>query len=269
MTQHFVLTGMDLKPLELWCAYPDDLLADGIAEACAALLTEDERARVARFKFDRHQRESLTTRALVRTALSSHRPVPPGAWRFTLNAHGKPGVEPDCGLQFNLSNSVGLVVCLLAEGAEVGVDVESSERAEDILKLAPRVFSASEQAQLHDLDDAGKLDHALSLWTLKESYIKARGMGLALPLDKFSFLFGGAAGVQLEIDPSLEDAPARWRFGLLDRAGHRIAMMVEAVMVEAVTVDRKAFPQLEIYEPRPVLSPPNRVNASGAQWFPH
>jgi 4'-phosphopantetheinyl transferase len=143
------------------------------------------------------------------------------------------------------------------------VDVESCERAEEILKLAPRVFSAKEQAQLHDLDEAEKPDRALSLWTLKESYIKARGMGLALPLDKFSFLFGGTAEVRLEIDPSLEDEPARWHFGLLDLAGHRISMMVEAVMV-----DRKVFPQLEIYEARPLLSLPKQVNASGAQWFP-
>ncbi len=250
---------MDSKTLQLWCAYPDDLLADGVAEECAALLTEDERVRVARFKFDRHQRESLTTRALLRTALSSRRPVPPEAWRFAVNAHGKPAVEPDCGLQFNLSNSVGLVVCLIAEGADVGVDVESRERAGEILKLAPRVFSAEEQAQLRDLDDAEKLDRALSLWTLKESYIKARGMGLALPLDKFSFVFGGDEGVQIEIDSSLEDDPVRWRFGLLDHAGHRIAMMVE----QSLSID------LEIYEARPVLSSPKRVNVSGVRWFPH
>ncbi len=184
--------------------------------------------------------------------------LPPHGAHFALNAHGKPAVEPDCGLQFNLSNSVGLVVCLIAEGAEVGVDVESRERADEILKLAPRVFSSNEQTQLHDLDEAEKLDRALSLWTLKESYIKARGMGLAIPLDKFSFVFGRAEEVTLEIDPSLKDDPARWRFGLLDRAGHRIAMMIETL----------ASPGLEIYEIRPLLSPPKRVGESGVQWLP-
>lgn len=249
---------MENKRLNLWRAYPDDLQADGVAEACVALLTEDECARLARFKFERHKREWLATRALVRCSLSSYRPVSPQDWQFTLNAHGKPAIEPDCGLQFNLSNSLGLVVCLIAEGAEVGVDVESRERAVEILKLAPRVFSPLELAQLNNLDDTEKQDRALSLWTLKESYIKARGMGLALPLDKFSFLFGGAAGVRLEIDPSLEDTPARWRFGLLDHAGHRIAMMVE----------RSAGRELDLNEARPVLSHPNKVDASGAQWFP-
>ena len=200
----------------------------------------------------------MTTRALLRTALSHYRPVAPQAWRFKLNGHGKPALEPECGLHFNLSNSVGLVVCLVADGAEVGVDVEALERASQILKLAPEVFSDAEQAQLENLSEAGKLERALSLWTLKESYIKARGMGLALPLDKFSFLFGGAEGVRLEIDPSLGDAPERWGFCQLDYAGHRIAAMVE----------RKAAGALEMWEARPVLAAPVRVSAGNVRWFP-
>ena len=252
---------MDRKSLSLWYAYPDDLLTEGVAEACAALLTEEELARVAKFRFERHARESLATRALVRTALSRYRPVLPREWRFTSNPQGKPSVEPDCGLRFNLSNSLGLVVCLIAEGADVGVDVEPGERAGEILKLAPRVFSEPEQAQLETLqghEKLDKLDRALSLWTLKEAYIKARGLGLRLPLDKFSFLFGGAEGVRLEIDPSLEDEAERWRFCLLDRAGHRIAAMVE----------RSAAGELEVWEARPVLATPKNVNTEGVRWFP-
>jgi 4'-phosphopantetheinyl transferase len=153
---------------------------------------------------------------------------------------------------------LGLVVCLVAEGAEVGVDVEPFERAEQILKLAPKVFSAAEQAQLENLEDAAKLDRALSLWTLKEAYIKARGMGLALPLEGFSFLFGGEKRIRLEIDSSLGDEGARWRFCQLDRAGHRIAAMVE----------RKAAWDLEVLEARPVTSPPVRVNLGAVTWHP-
>jgi 4'-phosphopantetheinyl transferase len=262
MTPHFGYTGMDKKPLYLWCAYPDDLLIAGVAEASVALLSEEERARVQRFRFERHQRESLATRALVRTALSYVNPLPPQSWQFKLNAHGKPAIElatsPDRGLHFNLSNSLGLVVCLVAEGAEVGVDVEPFERADQILKLAPEVFSAAEQAQLEALHGAEKLDRALSLWTLKESYIKARGMGLSLALDKFSFLFGGAEGVRLEIDASLSDTAQRWRFCLFDHAGHRIAAMVECA----------GAGELELLEARPIVAPPIRVSKGNMQWFP-
>jgi 4'-phosphopantetheinyl transferase len=250
---------MNKRSLYLWCAHPDDLSAEGVARACAALLSPEELARWQKFRFDWHRRESLTTRALARTALSHYHPIPPEAWHFKANAYGKPVAEPDCGLRFNLSNSDGLVVCLIAERAEVGVDVEPCKRAGEILNLAPEVFSAAEQAQLEALRDDEKPNRALSLWTLKEAYIKARGFGLSFPLRKFSFLFGDREGIRLEVEPGVDDEPGRWRFCLLDHAGHRIAMMVEG------TPER----ELQLWEARPVLAPPVLVSAGGEPWFPH
>jgi len=250
-----------MKSLDLWCAYPDDLLAEEVAEACAAVVSEEELARCRRFRFDNNRREALTTRALSRIALSHYYPLPPQAWRFTANAQGKPAIDPvidpDCKMKFNLSNSPELVVCLISDGAEVGVDVESFARAGRILELAPEVLSALERAGLDRLPEiasrpgADRPGRALSLWTLKEAYIKARGQGLALPLDKISFLFGGDEGVRLELDPELEDDSARWQFCLLDHAGHRIAAMTE----------RRAADELEMWEVRGVLGPPARVTS--------
>ena len=236
------MPGGELKPgaAHLWCARPDDLLAQERALHCAALLAEDERAHWQSFRFERRRREYLATRALVRSALSRYRPARPADWRFARNAYGKPRTAPACGLAFNLSNSPRLVVCLVAREAAVGVDTEPFERAAEIAELAPEVFSPLELAEFKLLDGRARLERALSLWTLKESYIKARGMGLALPLDRFSFLFGGGASARLEIDPSLGDDPRRWQFGLLDHAGHRIAYMIEG---------RKA-PELKLHEIR-------------------
>src|SRR5579863_3022066 len=143
---------MDVKPLNLWLAYSDDLLDKSVADACKALLSDEELARAARFKFDRSRRESIATRALARTALSQAHPLPPQEWRYVLNTHGKPSVAPGlasgAGIRFNMSNAPGLVVFLVADGAEVGVDVEPLSRAEQIMKVAPEVFSATELAQL-------------------------------------------------------------------------------------------------------------------------
>jgi 4'-phosphopantetheinyl transferase len=249
---------MDKKPLSLWCAYPDDLLIEENAEACAALLSQDERARWQGFRFERHAREYLATHSLARTALSRYHPLAPQAWRFPVNAHGKPAADPECGLRFNLSNSLGLVVCLIAHGVEVGVDVEPFDHAEKILELAPEVFSPEELTQLSDLRGDEQLQRALSLWTLKEAYIKARGMGLALPLKKFAFLFGGGEEMQLELAPSLNDEAARWQFCLLEHRGHRIALMTE----------RTAGQELEIWEQRPSQGEPVRLPGAAETWFP-
>jgi len=253
-----VLTDMDKKPLHLWYAYPKDL-NEAVAQACAPLLSEDERAQWQTFRFDRHRREYLTTRALVRTALSHYHPLAPQSWRFQTNPYGKPTIDPDCGLRFNLSNSPDLVVCLIAQGAEVGVDAEPIERAEKVAELAPEVLSPLELVQLEALRGLERLDRILSLWTLKEAYIKARGMGLSLPLSKISFLFGGVEGVRLELDQRLDAEPgSRWQFCLFEHAGHRIALMAE----------RAAVPDLQAWEARPLLAPPTRLAAVGERWFP-
>lgn len=249
---------MNTETLHLWCAYPGDLLDAEVAHACAALLSEEERTRWKAFKFERLQREYLTTRALVRTALSNYKQIVPAAWRFSLNDYGKPAIEPEGDLQFNLSNSLGLVVCLIGQGFDLGVDVEPYGRAGQIAEVAHSVFSKQEMAQLEAMHGSEQMDRGLSLWTLKEAYIKARGMGLSLPLDKISFAFGGAEGIRLELDAGLNDEVGRWRFCLLDHAGHRIALMA------ATTID----PQLEMWDAHPLMSPPARLAHGGGEWYP-
>ena len=257
--------------LQLWLAYPGDLAEPAVEEACSALLDNAERARAARFRFDRHRREYLATHALTRVALSHAHPSPPQAWSFSVNQYGKPSPIPECGLRFNQSNSVELAVCLVAcphadsaaaSAAEVGVDVESLARAEEIVPLAARVFSPAERAQLEALPAAARPDRALSLWTLKEAYIKARGMGLSLPLQQISFLFDGPNAdrpdaIRFEVATGIDDNPRRWRFYRFDHAGHRIALAVEAAAAGGV----------ETYEARPPFGPPTRLSLASPAWF--
>jgi len=249
---------MDKETLHLWFAYPDDLLDEESAQACLRLLSADELKRWKAFKFDRHRREYLATHALARTALSYHHSLAPEAWRFQLNEYGKPSVDVECGHRFNLSNSLGLVVCLIGEGAEVGVDVEPRARAESIVEVAPTVFSPLELAQLEGLREDRRPERCLQLWTLKEAYIKARGVGLALPLDKFSFVFDEPGKIRLHLDSSLGDRTGRWRFCLLEHAEHCIALMVE----------NRAAPELHRWEARLLASPPTELAVGELTWFP-
>jgi 4'-phosphopantetheinyl transferase len=249
---------MDQTILHLWCAHPDDLLDEDAAQACAGLLSEEEHTRWRAFRFELHRREYLATHALVRTALSHYGQLTPAAWRFTKNDHGKPAIEPDCGLRFNLSNSTGLVVCLISASAEVGVDVEPHARAASIAEVARRMFSPQELAQLDALGEAGRLQRCVHLWTLKEAYIKARGMGLSLPTNKFSLLFDGDVCSRLEIDASLGDDAGRWRFCLIDHAEHCIALMVEG----------GSAIQLTLQEARPACAAPRALALADATWLP-
>lgn len=251
MEKTATVDGNRTGALRLWFAYPDDLLDAKAADACLALLSKEERARWKRYRVEHSRREYLATHALARTALSQYGSVAPQDWHFTANAHGKPALSPDCGLRFNLSNTTGLAVCLVADApAEVGVDVEAHARAAQIAGVAQRVFSAAERAQLDALRGSARLDRGLSLWTLKEAYVKARGIGMTLPLRGISFLFNDSGEVQLELDAELEDDAERWRYRLLNHASHRIALVVEG---------RRLHDDLEIWESRPPSAKPVRL----------
>jgi 4'-phosphopantetheinyl transferase len=252
----------DENTLDLWLACPGDLAAAGAREACEAILSAEELERARRFRFEHHQREFIAMHALGRVALSRHACISPEAWRFPTNEYGKPAAEPECGLRFNLSDSDDLVVCLVARAAEVGVDVEVREQAEGIAGVARKAFSVREREQLNALEGEAKLDRALSLWTLKEAYTKARGMGMALPLGEISFLFGGAAGIELVTGPGVDEAPQRWRFCQLDHACHRIAVVVER------SAAGFADPELRIWQARPVTALPQRLELGKPEWFP-
>ena len=146
-----------------------------------ALLTQSEKERHDRFHFARDRKQFLATRLLVRTVLSRYVATPAAAWRFAQEPHGKPYIEsplPSPPLHFNLSNTYGLVVCTVsAAHAEIGVDVESLERDRTPLDIASHYFSAAEVTALQAQPWDCQPDFFYALWTLKESYIKARGLG--------------------------------------------------------------------------------------------
>lgn len=216
----------------LWCARPEELEAS--AEALG-LLTPDESSRQRRFIFPQHRHEFLATRVLVRRVLGSYLGVAPESLRFVQNEHGRPELaEPRSPLRFNLSNTPGLVVCLVSAQHEVGVDTELRTRAASILDIASTVFAEVELRELLALEGDERAHRAVTLWTLKEAYIKARGMGLALPLDKFAFRFDAA--VRIEIDPSLGDASGRWQFGTLELGPHLVSTAIASPPADDVKI---------------------------------
>jgi 4'-phosphopantetheinyl transferase len=206
-----------------------DLLDDGrLADAYRALLTPAEARRSRAFQVEGARRQYVLTRALVRCALSRHAAVPPAAWRFGANAHGRPEIDaPLADLRFNASNSAVLVVCAVTRAAAVGVDVEPRSSAPAIDEVASRVFSPPELEALSALPTEARAERLLSLWTLKEAYAKARGLGLSLPPGAFTLAFRDSMAALVRAPGDLE--VDRWHFALLEVLGHRVALAVDAV----------------------------------------
>lgn len=204
--------------VDLWCFFYEEHLTDELARRYDALMTPDERERHQRFHFEKDRRLFLATRALVRCALSHYADVAPADWRFDRTEHGKPFVvapEEAPELFFNLSNTPGLVACAVSARSErLGVDVENITRSTDAIEIADRFFSDLEVEALHALPVEQQRKRFFSYWTLKESYIKARGLGLAIPLGQFSFLLDEAPPIRIRFGPEIEDDPRGWRFRL-------------------------------------------------------
>lgn len=186
--------------------------------AYRGLLTAEETARCNRFALPRGRHECLVTRALVRTLLSQYTGADPRDWRFALGAYGRPEIERPTafrGLRFNVSHTRGRIVCLLARDIDIGVDVEDSDRRVRFLSIAHRYFSADEAEALRAVPESQRRRRFFDYWTLKESYIKARGMGLALPLGQFSFVWDDSGPVRIIFQAGLADDAAEWQFGKL------------------------------------------------------
>jgi 4'-phosphopantetheinyl transferase len=212
--------------IDVWHVAPPALDEAQLA-SCEALMSEEERTSVRRFVSEANRRERTAARALVRSVLAAHRRVEPASLRFDTGAFGKPELVPPSTLRFNLAHHPTMVVCAVAEGREVGVDVEPLSRHTQILEVAESVFATSERAELSRMDDGARADRAVSLWTSKEAYIKARGAGLSLPLRRFTWTFENDPP-RLTADASVDADPARWALAFTDVDGHRIALVVEA-----------------------------------------
>ena len=152
------------------------------------LLTVDETKKQQRYKFQEDRHDALITRAFIRDLLSQYADIQPGNWRFEKGEKDKPEIcNPPLPLRFNISHTKNLIICAVMLNDDIGCDVENTTRNNDVLAIADRFFSPSESAELFSLPLEQQRSRFFDYWTLKESYIKAWGLGLAIPLKDFSF----------------------------------------------------------------------------------
>ncbi len=219
-----------LNHVEVWTVRQSAPEVQARLDAYRSLLTGEEQQRARRFLHAADEARFVIGRALARTMLSACAPVGVRQWTFTIDAHGRPvlATRPPgaLDLRFNLTHTDGLIACAVTIGREVGIDAECITRSltHDV---AERFFSSREVADLHALPVADQPVVFFDYWTLKESYIKARGLGLALPLGQFAFIRTPGRAPAIEFAPELHDDAASWQFAQFwTTAEHRMAVAV-------------------------------------------
>lgn len=162
-----------------------------------ALLSEDERARRSRFRFEKDARSFTVARASVRSILGGYIGSRGHDLRFDYSHHGKPALsDVSNDIRFSISHSGDLAMLAVTRGSEVGVDLELIRDNIEIDQLAARYFSEQEGASLRKLSDGERMRAFFRCWTCKEAFLKAQGLGLSRSLGSFD----------VEVNP---DLPAR------------------------------------------------------------
>lgn len=209
---------LDARPerIDLWLTFYDDVTDEALLARLRRVLSEAERAQEPRFFFADDRKRYLLTRALVRTVLSRYADIAAADWCFSNNAYGRPQIAhrdaPVQQLSFNLSHTRGLIALAVSRQRTLGIDVEHVSARRVSLGIADRFFAPDEVTALQALAPERQQERFFEYWTFKESYIKARGMGLSIPLDRFSFHYPHERGVALSVQPDLGDDAARWQF---------------------------------------------------------
>ena len=221
------------ESIDVWILDSSEFELADLEANTISLLNAAEKARYARYDLARSKRQLLLSRAMLRTVLARY--VEDEVIQISLGAHGRPQLVGESDLSFNLSHSRDRVVVAVTRLGVVGVDVEYAARQRRVEKLIARYFSQREQSALLALPESSRLPRFYALWALKEAYIKARGLGLAIPLADFSFSFAEDASaseayvkpqgsVSISFEGSLAaQSPTPWRFWRGALAGEEYA----------------------------------------------
>ena len=171
------------------------------------LLSEAEHSRAARFAFERDRVRFIAAHVGLRLVLGGLLGTGANMIRLIEDENGKPriagGTRPP--LFFNLSHSHELAAVAVSASFEVGLDIERLRPAD--LAGVVSMFSQGEQAALKTLPAS----YAFDVWTRKEAYMKAIGVGLTLPLDSFEVSVGPDKPVRLVKAAGAPEEAARWQ----------------------------------------------------------
>jgi len=165
--------------VELW-TWTLDLDPQELAARWSRLSVE-ERERAGRLAAGDVRRRFVAGRAGLRALLCDWTGASPGELALRSGPHGKPMLES--GPHFNLSHSGDLAVCALAPDREVGVDVEGLRPVPEAGPIAERWLGPDAPGMLAAAGTNREVVF-LRLWTRREAFLKASGVGIAAAEDR-------------------------------------------------------------------------------------
>ncbi|PRT33997.1 4'-phosphopantetheinyl transferase family protein [Bacillus wiedmannii] len=147
-------------------------------------ISNDRREKIKKYHFEEDKKRSIIAELLLRHSLKKEFGINREQVQFTKNSFGKPMLKNFEQIYFNLAHSGDWVVCGVSD-VPIGIDVEIIKSID--LDIAKTFFSLGEYKDIINQPKEKQITYFYKLWTLKESYVKAEGEGLSIPLNSFSF----------------------------------------------------------------------------------
>ncbi len=175
------LPPLDHASAHLWTGPLD--VPESRRRALADTLSDDERARRARFVTQTLRDRYAVGRGLLRRLLAGYTGGAPEEVRFRYGHAGKPELEaPAVGLHFNIAHSDAHIALLVSRAGPVGVDIEVVKPFSGMREIARDRFEAEVAELVCALSDDALPDAFYRAWTRYEAGIKAAGLGLGAPV---------------------------------------------------------------------------------------
>jgi len=149
------------------------------------ILSFKEREKALRFRFEKDKNCFVIARGILRVLLGKYILKDPKKIEFQYSENGKPSIESNEKVKFNLSHSKDAIVIGFVKDYEIGVDVEFIKKDMEFEDIANSFFSEEEIHELMCFNKKEKSQAFFNCWTRKEAFIKAEGSGLSFPLNEF------------------------------------------------------------------------------------
>ena len=146
------------------------------------LASSDKQKRIKRFKFIRDAQNCLFADVLVRMIIYNTTGISNKQLQFCMNKYGKPFLDNETSIHFNISHAGNYVVCAF-DDRPIGIDIELMKPIDK--KIAERYYTKDEIAYIQENEDFN-IERFYKVWTKKESRIKYEGKGLSIPLSSFN-----------------------------------------------------------------------------------
>lgn len=201
--------------IDIWYLPIKAISADKI-KYYQSFLSKNEISQYDTFSFSKEKNRYLLTRYMIGKLLYEYTGEVNMYQSLDFNPWGRPFISSAHNLfkiDFNISHNDEYIVCGITSGGKIGIDIESYSKHRSCF-IAEDFMAEPEISDLKVRSGEEWNKRFIEFWTLKESFIKGVGKGMAIPLDSFYFSINESN--ILFFDENSHGHSADWHFLLFE-----------------------------------------------------